>query len=718
MSVFHTDAPITGTDDHPDKLNRTEYSKRIGKALLLKKGSSPIVVSIEGPWGYGKTSAINLIRQYFSTLKGPSKPIVFAFNPWMVGSAENIVQEYIVQFGAAIGLASSSKNAQNASKQLLAYSNIFSVLKWVPGAEPWASILKKVTEGAGAATGKIAELKALDVSKQRDEVVKALIKINKPIVVLIDDLDRLPPDEVYQMIRAIKAVTDFPRTAFLLAFERQYIEKALKLHGIEDSGLYLDKIIQVRLHLPVIAEKDLQELSIFELNNLANINLTSFFDGDQDRLAEIYTLSAKPLIKTPRELKRIFNRLRFIEPNLRQNVCFSDMFALEVLAIKAPYVYEHLRICPWAYNGQESEYELGFKKRAEIVEQYKEEREKVIASVPTAERKYIIEIIDKLFPLVDSTYGVVDQDTDYYYTRGRVASPDRLQYALTFSTPSGEISSIIISRFMENENLRSHVIEEIYSNNLLERFIELLYRVTREAEPVNLENFIIHICQISSSPNAKLLQEKPRDILKLSPMRLLWLIMRSAFEKVQMEERFDILMKLMKERRFIAIAGFGLDECLSQHGFFGEKEEVEMTKRWVSEDQLKKLKDCWIKSVGQEVLEGSIFDKASGDFVLYKLGQISSNKAKRIVKPLMENEDDFDNLFRTIGKSGRDNVKGVYAKLSEDKLKMFGDIEEIRERAKSRLDQGVEDIALKAIYNSVLTGEGYYLSDNTKTNRH
>ena len=150
------------------------------------------------------------------------------------------------------------------------------------------------------------------------------------------------------MIRAVKAITDFPRTTFLLAFERHYIENSLKLYGIDDSSSYLDKIIQVRLHLPLIAGDDLHLLAVSELQSLAEINLTSFFEGDKIRLTEIYHLSVKPLIKTPRELKRVYNRLRFIEPSVRQNVCFSDTFALEVLAIKAPHVYEHLRTCPRA----------------------------------------------------------------------------------------------------------------------------------------------------------------------------------------------------------------------------------------------------------------------------------------------------------------------------------------------------------------------------------
>jgi predicted KAP-like P-loop ATPase len=415
MSIFHTDSAITGTNEDPDRLNRTKFAEKIGEALILKAESRPLVVSLEGPWGYGKTSVINLINRYYDTLKKDNRPIVFNFNPWMVGNAEVLAQEFLVQFGSAVGLSSKTKDAREAARQLLAYSKVFNVLKWVPGAEPWATIVEKVFSGVGSAAQQIAKLKDLNIVQKRDAVVKALDKINKPIVVFIDDLDRLPPSEVFQTIRAVKAISDFPRTAFVLAFERGYIEKSLKLYGIDDSSYYLDKICQVRLPLPLINENDFRLLSVTELENLASVNLTSFFEGDQDRLSEIYNFCVNPLIKTPRELKRIFNRLRFSEPSVRQDVCFSDLFALEVIAIKAPPVYNHIRLCPWAYTGREAEYKFSLETPAEVIKKYESERKNVLERVSEEERLYIKEMLEKLFPLLEDSSS---PDFDYHHAHG------------------------------------------------------------------------------------------------------------------------------------------------------------------------------------------------------------------------------------------------------------------------------------------------------------
>lgn len=716
MAIFHTDSPISGIPKNPDQLNRTSFAHRIGHALKLRAESNPLVVSLEGPWGYGKTSVINLIHQYYETLNIGERPIVVSFNPWMIGHAENIVQEFIVQFGSAVGLSSKSRDAQEAAKQLLAYSKIFNVLKWVPGIETGASIIEKVLSGVGSATEKIAELKNLNINQRRSEVVNALNKINKPIVVFIDDLDRLPPNEIFQMIRAVKAITDFPGTTFLLAFERQYIEKSLKLCGIEDSSSYLDKIIQVRLHLPLIAGNDLHLLAVSELQSLADMELTSFFEGDQNRLSEIYHFSVKPLIKTPRELKRIFNRLRFIEPSVRKNVCFADLFTLEVLAIKAPYVYEHIRTCPWAYNAQEPKYEFTIDKPKDIIKKYECEREKVLNTVPEEERIYIKEIIAKLFPLVESDFSGGSRDTDFHYTRGHIASPDRLRFALTFGLPSGEIDSSVISDFLTNPVIREKIIENVLNCNKLERFIELLLRSVKHVTPLTPDNFISCIAKIASLEAVKYLQEKPRDILYAGPSRQLWWIAECTLEKLPSDERSDILLDLSKNVEFITLATYGLNLCLQQQGFYDSKEQIDEKLRWLDDAQLERYKSQWVDSVIQTIAEKTFFKISDSSIVLLLLRSIGSERTKNIVEPLLQNDEDLDKFALAIGRrtGGQDSEKGRYSKVEEDVLENFGGRHKIRQRVSKRLESSINDKELSAIYNSILTGEAYYIIDNTK----
>ena len=68
----------------------------------------------------------------------------------------------------------------------------------------------------------------------------------------------------------------------------------------------------------------------------------------------------------------------------------------------------------------------------------------------------------------------------------------------------------------------------------------------------------------------------------------------------------------------------------------------------------------------------------------------------------------------SIGRSGQDSIRGEYSHVGKDVLNALGGADMIRERVKKRMEATNLEKALLAVYNSILTGEGYYLIDNTK----
>jgi hypothetical protein len=81
----------------------------------------------------------------------------------------------------------------------------------------------------------------------------------KPLVVMIDDLDRCLPEQVLQIIDAVKMFLDVPGCIFVLAVDRDIIEDAVELKyapGASGSRLqklretYAERIIQMPLALP------------------------------------------------------------------------------------------------------------------------------------------------------------------------------------------------------------------------------------------------------------------------------------------------------------------------------------------------------------------------------------------------------------------------------------------------------------------------------------
>ncbi|MCL1138555.1 P-loop NTPase fold protein [Shewanella pneumatophori] len=156
MGKYHNDQPITGGQNDPDLLNRHGFSNHLSEVLLLKHDEDCLTVSLEGEWGYGKTSVINLVKSALN--EKDVAPIIIEYNPWLAGKPESLIQDFLLQFSSQLSINDSSEIALKAAKELVAYSSLFSVAKLVPGAEPWASVVEKVFSRFGNATKKIAEL--------------------------------------------------------------------------------------------------------------------------------------------------------------------------------------------------------------------------------------------------------------------------------------------------------------------------------------------------------------------------------------------------------------------------------------------------------------------------------------------------------------------------------------------------------------------------------
>ena len=468
---FYTDHPITGDDNNPDLLNREEYARQIGHSIIVAPGSDGLVVSIEGSWGYGKTSVMNLIKKSFRSQEKKTRPIIVDFNPWLIGNAENLAQEFLIQFASEIGIADRGKELKGVAKQVLAYSKIFTVLKLIPGAGQYAELVEKVFEKVGEAGKNIGELKELNFNEKRKNVLESLKRIKNPIVVFIDDLDRLLPAEVFQMLRVIKAIADFPSTTYILGFESTYIEQALDQHGIKNTSLYLDKIVQCRFHLPKINELDLHNIFEKEFERSLTGELQESFDRDRENFIDLYCTAVKPILKSPREIKRILNKLKMVAPVIHREVAFSDIFGLEVLAIKAPAVYEHIHSEPVAYTGIPLGETFTFDPPKEYAEKFKKVREEKIKKSQECDRKYIEKIIYHLFPLTDSAGFNLSHPT-----YGRVASTDRLMIALSYGLPTEEVADYDVREYLQNPKRRDEIADKIIQQGKLDRFLELLMR--------------------------------------------------------------------------------------------------------------------------------------------------------------------------------------------------------------------------------------------------
>lgn len=358
---FFTDSPAQS-----DALGRSQFATALAGALLTVNSIDGFVVGIEGGWGTGKSSVIGFTKSSLSQItSGDSKPIVIDFNPWLVSNTGALVEALVAQIASAINadLGGTEKGLETGQK-LLGYVGMLKhlkYLKYVPG----VSWLGSAAEDISAASDSISEasegmknalndaknlLPALDLSKRKADVADALRDLNRPIVVILDDIDRLPEDEIRVVVQAIKAVADFPRTTYLLAYDRDVVAKALGKGDLVSGLSYLEKIVQVSYPIPPLFKYQLRNFLKSKLEELLvklNIGFRPFEEEFFERSINVLT----NLLRHPRDVVRFLNRVVLSLPATHSEVNSVDVLVFEAVSQRFPEIREMAHRHPEDFTG-------------------------------------------------------------------------------------------------------------------------------------------------------------------------------------------------------------------------------------------------------------------------------------------------------------------------------------------------------------------------------
>ena len=106
---------------------------------------------------------------------------------------------------------------------------------------------------------------APSVFEQYRELRAMLEGLDKRLVIVVDDVDRLRPDEVLDIVRLVRLVGDFPNTLYLLAFDRRRVEECLGEGNAERGRAYLEKIVQVTHDVPTARQPDVTAMFVASL---------------------------------------------------------------------------------------------------------------------------------------------------------------------------------------------------------------------------------------------------------------------------------------------------------------------------------------------------------------------------------------------------------------------------------------------------------------------
>lgn len=319
------DAPITNSNE--DDLGRAPVAHDFAESIRELDASQGLVVGILGPWGHGKSSFINLMREQFET--EPALTVV-DFNPWLFSGSNQLINFFFTEIGAELNVRNQSRFGKTAD-WLSQYASILKpVSQFIP--LPGAAIAGEAAVAAfsGLAGTTNAERSAKRV---REEITKELVALTQPIVVVIDDIDRLTSVEIREIFKLVRLTASFPNIIYVLAFDRERVEQALTEDGIPGRS-YLEKIVQLSFDVPHAPEKLLRAQIVEELNRIlapvANASL------DDSRWSDVYWEVVDPLFSNMRDVTRYAISARSTIKSLGDEVDLVDLLAMEAIRVFRP----------------------------------------------------------------------------------------------------------------------------------------------------------------------------------------------------------------------------------------------------------------------------------------------------------------------------------------------------------------------------------------------
>ncbi len=126
------------------------------------------------------------------------------------------------------------------------------------------------TESVAPGTGTVAERLSLGggdpFARFRVHFSRMMERVRRPVLVIVDDLDRCRPDFVVDLIRGIQTLLRSPRVVFLILGDRDWIERAFEAHheamktvdvGPEQTfgARFVEKAIQMSFILPALGDE-------------------------------------------------------------------------------------------------------------------------------------------------------------------------------------------------------------------------------------------------------------------------------------------------------------------------------------------------------------------------------------------------------------------------------------------------------------------------------
>jgi predicted KAP-like P-loop ATPase len=681
------------TDPDEDQLDYSSFAEHIAKIICNMKPHDGFVIAVYGPWGSGKTTLLNFVTHHLSHANENEKPIIVNFNPWWFSGHEDLAMRFFYQLQAVLSKGKFSMS--DLTKQIADFADTLSDIPI-----PYAS--------TGKVISKLIRARPKDVNELKNNIARSLKEQDKKILVTIDDIDRLTPEEIRQIFRVVKAIADFPNIIYLMTFDKNIAINALS----EPNGLsgeeYLEKIVQLPLELPPPDEASFRSMFFGRLNKIIGDAPEEEFD--KAYWTEIYWRGLDRLISTPRDITRLTNTLSITYPLVKGEINPVDFIALESIKVFCPMAYYLIQNESRMFIGIIDEYGL----RSPSLEDHKKFFDLSLDKIDNKIREPIKHLLSLMFPKLRKIYSKdihITTEQSECRKQLRICSPDIFPFYFRLTVPKGSISTAEMSSILAvaaDSKTFSSKLAELTTKKRPDGTTMAKAFIDRLGDYVDKKISIEEIPPIAKAlfeigDRLLLPEDEPQRGLELSTDAKIRFLMRDLLSRLTRESRSVLLKQALLEGHAITIIVEFVRMLDIEHGRYDGDRILPEEHRLVSEDCLTELEDIAVKKVNEAAKNGSLLHASLLPFILYNWQNWRKEEVVDWIHHIITDDKDLIAFLEKFVAKSYTNI-GIKYFLDPDSLKPFIDPAQIIDRIRKISEQ--EDLTenQRAAINQFIRG--------------
>jgi len=381
-STWRDDAISTAEDD---RLGTAHVARRTARLITETHSyESSMVIGLVGPWGSGKSSIVAMCCEALTQMD--DRWAIGKFTPWATSDSASMMADFYASLSGA--LPEDKAKALRKGLGRLARAGT-SALKLLPVAGDTAADLLE------QAADKLLEQPSWDEAfKQASERLREL---GTPVLIVVDDVDRLQRVELINVLKVIRLLGRFPGVSYLLAYDEQTLFSNLERAELgtdtrQAARLFMEKVVQYPITVPPLLPSQILEELDTGLDEALN-GLGRDVDENDGRLSSLTDVYISQL-RTPRAIHRFLAQVRLtLSMHTVGEVDDVDVVILTLLRVQFPDLYAELPRWKSELTGNVS------------MRRYLQNRDRDVdftplwETVPTGpDRDDVVEVMGKLFP--------------------------------------------------------------------------------------------------------------------------------------------------------------------------------------------------------------------------------------------------------------------------------------------------------------------------------